>query len=406
MLPPASRCSHAILRVPVKSLQRLLPGFHADLRDGSHVDTDHPEVLWTASDNETSEEFGVVRVPPQHVHRVRRAAPHRLVISNLQQWIDSLSSLASENGEQAAHYSSIVPNFRLDQYHDLDQIYAYIAELSRRSPGVTAFDIGRTHEGRMLKGVEIVGNANDATLVWIDAGTHAREWITPAVALFVMEQAVLTRFPFNLVIIPVMNPDGYSYTWTNDRLWRKNRRPPSREGMSDSCYGVDLNRNYDVSFGGQGSSPSECSHLFQGPEPLSEPETFSTANLIWTIRRQIRMYISLHSFNQLWAAPFAYTKSLTPHHETHMEVLKEIQSSVYRSGGIQYSIGPLSTSLYVGSGFALDWVYSNAKIVHSYLAELRDKGYYGFLLPANQIIPTSIETWEGIRSGIQKVYGG
>lgn len=387
----------------MQHLKILLPAFHEDLRNGTDVGHGDPEVLWTSYDNVTSEEFGVLRVPPHHVHRIRRSSPHRLVISNLQQWIDTLSSMSSDHVDKA-HYSSIVPNFRLDHYHNLDQIYDFISKLSARSSGVTAFDIGTTHEGRKLKGVEIVGNPDDATLVWIDAGTHAREWITPAVALFIMEQAILSRLPFNLVVVPVMNPDGYEYTWTTDRLWRKNRRPPPRAAMAASCYGVDLNRNYDVSFGGTGSSPSECSHLFQGPEPLSEPETFATANLIWTIRKQIRMYVSLHSFNQLWASPFAYTKSLTPHHSTHMSVLKEIQTAVHKSGGILYSIGPLSTSLYVGSGFALDWVYSNAKITHSYLAELRDKGYYGFLLPADQIVPTSMETWEGIRAGIQKIY--
>jgi murein tripeptide amidase MpaA len=34
-------------------------------------------------------------------------------------------------------------------------------------------------------------------------------------------------------IIPIVNPDGYDYTWTTDRYWRKNRR---------GGYGVDLNR--------------------------------------------------------------------------------------------------------------------------------------------------------------------
>ena len=398
-----------MLRVPVRQLHALVPGFASSLANGSHVESDAPEVLWTSVDNVTQEEVGVVRVPPHHLHRLRRsAAGQRLVISNLQDWIDSLASLASESSDQssspAPHFSTLVPSFRLDQYHTLDQIYEFLNEVSRRSPGVTVFDITTTHEGRKLKGIEIVGNAKDATLVWIDAGTHAREWITPAVALFIVEQSILTRFPFNLVVVPVLNPDGYSYTWTNDRLWRKNRRPPSRDGMSDSCFGVDLNRNYDIAFGGQGSSPSECSHLFQGPSPLSEPETLATANLLWTIRRQVRMYVSLHSFNQLWAAPFAYTKSTSPHHDIHMEVLREIQSAVYRSSGIRYSIGPLSTSLYVGSGFALDWVYAKAKITHSYLAELRDKGYYGFLLPADQILPTAMETWEGIRAGILKIY--
>lgn len=43
---------------------------------------------------------------------------------------------------------------------------------------------------------------------------------------------------FNFYIIPVLNPDGYVYSWKSYRLWRKNRNPNSGKGY----YGVDLNR--------------------------------------------------------------------------------------------------------------------------------------------------------------------
>lgn len=386
-------------------MKRLIPDFEEHLNNGTDRHANDLEVLWTGTDHE---DFGIVRVPPHKLSRVKRNSPHRFVVSNLQGWIDGMRFGSSSEGSSVStsnpRFSSIVPNFRLDVYHNLDDIYSFLRDVSKLSSRVTLFDIGTTHEGRRLKGVEIVGNPNDPTLIWVDAGTHAREWITPAVALFIVEQAVLSDFPFNLVVVPVINPDGYSYTWTNDRLWRKNRRPPSKEGMKESCYGVDLNRNYDINFGGQGSSPNECSHLFQGPEALSEPETLAIANLLWAIRKQVKMFVSLHSFNQLWASPFAYTKGLSPDHGIHMDVLKTIQTAVHDSQGVMYSIGPLSTSLYVGSGFALDWAYSNAQITHSYLAELRDKGFYGFLLPASQIIPTAAETWDGLKAGIHKVY--
>ena len=30
---------------------------------------------------------------------------------------------------------------------------------------------------------------------------------------------------FDFYIIPVLNPDGYVYSWTTNRMWRKNMRP-------------------------------------------------------------------------------------------------------------------------------------------------------------------------------------
>lgn len=427
---PLFRCRprHALLKVPLEQVANISPVVQEAFENGHHRHTDDIELLWTGSEsshnghvndssnhytgsNNVSSHFAVLRVPPHHVTRVKRAVPSaRYVLQNLQSWIDNMRIMSSNREEstfEGTHslplYSELVPSFRLDQYHNLNEIYDFITQVSRIVSSVTVFDIASTHEGRKLKGVEIVGNPNDPSLVWIDAGTHAREWITPAVALYIIEQAVLTRMKINLVIVPVLNPDGYSYTWTNDRLWRKNRRPPANGATAASCYGVDLNRNYDVNFGGQGSSPSQCSHLYQGPEALSEPETSAVANLLWSVREKVKMFVSLHSFNQLWASPFAYTKSLAPDHQLHMQVLKRIQTAVYRTNGIAYQIGPLSTSLYVGSGFAMDWAYANAHIKHSYLAELRDKGHHGFLLPMNQIIPTATETWQGIRAAIEYI---
>lgn len=71
---------------------------------------------------------------------------------------------------------------------------------------------------------------------------------------------------FDWVIFPVMNPDGYIYSWKKvsgyflslydplsnivlfhkDRLWRKNRQP----NPDSLCNGTDLNRNWDYEFGG------------------------------------------------------------------------------------------------------------------------------------------------------------
>ena len=67
----------------------------------------------------------------------------------------------------------------------------------------------------------------------------------------------------NFHILPIANPDGYIYTWSNQsnidiRLWRKNRNTSRiddattyREGYSVAdCVGVDLNRNFDFHWNG------------------------------------------------------------------------------------------------------------------------------------------------------------
>ncbi len=61
-------------------------------------------------------------------------------------------------------------------------------------------------------------------------GIHAKEWISPAAVLYVIDTIVqaLPEEDSDLLqldwhFMPVLNPDGYDYTWTDDRLWRKTR---------------------------------------------------------------------------------------------------------------------------------------------------------------------------------------
>ncbi|KAJ8927854.1 hypothetical protein NQ314_019656 [Rhamnusium bicolor] len=88
------------------------------------------------------------------------------------------------------------------------------------------------------------GNAENKA-VWVDGGIHAREWISPATVTYIINQFVSNfesepKYIQNIdwYIAPLLNPDGYEYTHTIDRLWRKNR------ARSGQCAGTDLNRNF------------------------------------------------------------------------------------------------------------------------------------------------------------------
>ena len=52
---------------------------------------------------------------------------------------------------------------------------------------------------------------------------------------------------FDWIILPVFNVDGYEYTHTDKRLWRKTRSGPDRQS---GCYGADPNRNWNYKWGG------------------------------------------------------------------------------------------------------------------------------------------------------------
>ena len=49
------------------------------------------------------------------------------------------------------------------------------------------------------------------------------------------------------------------------------------------------------------------------------------------------------------------------------------------------------------SGSSADYTYEVAGIKYSYGVELRDTGDFGYLLPEDQIIPTSEESFEGLK---------
>ncbi len=140
-------------------------------------------------------------------------------------------------------------------------------------------DIGTSIEGRPLLALKI-GAADDSPSrpnVLFMATYHAREWAATEMALRLIKHLVVNRSERtdslvanrDIWILPVANPDGYQYTFTADRFWRKNRRR-----NSNGTFGVDLNRNHAFKWGldNVGSSPNPASEVYRGSAPESEPE--------------------------------------------------------------------------------------------------------------------------------------
>lgn len=208
-----------------------------------------------------------------------------------------------------------------------------------------------------------------------------------------MEQ-LLRRYTF--YVMPVLNPDGYEYSHTHNRLWRKTRSTSNHPIYRHFCLGADPNRNYDARHGSTGSSSHPCSQTYGGTTPFTEPETRHQSNFVYAHRGDMKMFISFHSYSQMILLPFSHSKQLAPDHKDLESVGQAAVKAIERTHGTQYRVGPSASILYTASGTASDWAYEKAGIKYSYTIELRDTGTYGFLLPRQQIIPTGEETFNGL----------
>jgi hypothetical protein len=151
---------------------------------------------------------------------------------------------------------------------------------------------------------------------------HAREWVTPLVALETAERLLrnygtdprITDLVDNLdiFIIPSVNPDGTNVSMWDDLFQRKNFNQYC-EGilapfLAHSYTGVDLNRNFTVGSNQDGYSgaSSTCYSAVYSPGELSEPEA---RNEVWLTDTydNIEFSMNTHSFGGyfMWA-PGAY----------------------------------------------------------------------------------------------------
>jgi hypothetical protein len=286
-------------------------------------------------------------------------------------------------------------------YHRYDDgegsILWYMNELIDRYPALASLVyVGDTLEGQAIYGLRITNDAvpgNKPAVVYFSA-EHAREWITPTVTMYFATH-LLEEYGGDLAVtdlvdhvefflIPVMNIDGYEYSWTTYRLWRKNRRD-----NGDGTWGVDLNRNWAEGWGGPGSSGYTDDPLYRGPSPFSEPET-QVMRDFFINHTNVRAQLDIHSYSQLILWPYGYQPDLPEDQDVYQEIGSAMAALIYEVHGETYS----ATSTYTGygavSGCSMDWTYAQLGIL-SYAYECRDTGYYGFELPADQIIPQNEE---------------
>lgn len=203
-------------------------------------------------------------------------------------------------------------SFSYSSYHTLEEIYSWIDSfVTEHSDVVSKIHIGNSFENRSILVLKFSTGGSRRPAIWIDTGIHSREWITHATGIWTAKKIVseygkdhiLTDIlkVMDIFIELVTNPDGFAFTHSMNRLWRKNKS--SRPGVL--CIGVDLNRNWKSGFGGNGSNSNPCSETYHGPSPQSEPEVAAIVDFI-TGHGNFKALISMHSYSQMLMYPYGH----------------------------------------------------------------------------------------------------
>lgn len=283
-----------------------------------------------------------------------------------------------------------------EEWRDLRAFEQRIAELGT-SGHAEVVELGTTVEGRPLLALRLAaGDPTGRPGILVTALLHAREWSGGAAALYTAERLVSDYGAVpevtdlldsgQVLVVPVANPDGYAYTWTTDRMWRKTRRD-----HGNGAFGVDLNRNYATAWGKGGSSGATTSGTYRGAEPFSEPESRGLRD--WLVERPgFSRHIDLHQRGQVVLTPWSYRSTPTFDHDALAATASDMEAALEAAGGLAWDSGTYHDRLYRSSGTIIDWTWAE-RGMHSFLIELRDRGHYGMMLPAEQVRPSAEEVW-------------
>jgi len=283
----------------------------------------------------------------------------------------------------------------------LQQLMIGLKNLSLANPtSVTVEQLGATYEGRPIVVVKVTdGVLGRKPVLYFEGGIHAREWITQATMCYLLGKLVNTSDPdvtlllknFEFHIVPIVNGDGYVWTWTNDRMWRKTRSP----NANSVCIGTDPNRNWDDHWCEIGASVFPCSDSYCGARAFSEIEVLTVADHILNVNKTqpVVMFIDYHAYGQLWMGPWGWTGAIPPDGDKQAAVGNIAVQAIKQNSGLTYNYGTIYNIIYPASGSSADWGYDVGGVVFSYGVELRDTGTYGFILPADQIRPQGEEIW-------------
>lgn len=290
-------------------------------------------------------------------------------------------------------------------YRTYDEVQDKLIEIADSYDIATLINLGDSYENRAINGIKLSTGGAEKPSLFFNGCQHAREWVTVMATTYLADELSQSydsdsyiNTLLNLVdiyIVPIVNPDGYVYSHTTDRYWRKNRQP----NVGSSCIGTDLNRNWDADWdGGESTSTSSCSDIYVGTNPFSAVEASIVKNYMESIPHLVG-HLDIHSYSALVLGPWGYSNSPTPDHDEVVSLGNAMNDAITNTNNYSFTFGTgdANGSIYLASGTMPDWSYDGLGVL-GYTYELRPSSASegGFELPIDQIMDACEENYNGV----------
>lgn len=388
------------------------------------------DAMLKLSESVWSERVGIglldVQIKREYLPMLTKLAiPFEMMIEDLQAHTDAnwdrIAQLDKQALEQLDHDqnqrgASVHDESWFSNYKQFADVISYFNNIAAVRPDLASMaDVGDSIQSNdiyaiTISGPDAPGNARaDRPVVLWHGTTHAREWVgTMAVSYlaskFVDSYDTDPRVKdildsSRIVIVPVTNPDGYLFTWSDQRFWRKNRR------NNGGSIGVDINRNWGYEWGGEGASTNPSDDTYRGASAFSEPETSAIRDLALSYGDDLVAHIDYHTYSQLILWPFGYaTGVITPEPDRtfYDNLATDLSNEILSFSGVFYD--PIqSVDLYPAAGDSSDWFYGQLG-AKSLTFELRPSsgGLDGFDPPPATILPTAQENFEAAKLFVER----
>lgn len=102
--------------------------------------------------------------------------------------------------------------------------------------------------------------------------------------------------------------------------------------------------------------------------------------------------------------PYGYScTALAAKNDEFQSLASGASAAIQSVFGTKFVSGPICSTIYQATGTSVDYVNDVVQSDYTFTIELRDTGANGFVLPANQILPSGQEAYAGVKYLLRNV---